>query len=108
MPDAADVDARQTKSIVIIKLKPPFNPVFQVAASREESDIYIINESLKDPSLFLLATEERRTPRAEKFVHPNLNTREKVLPMVTPAPPACHPHRHNCVQYTPYICICYS
>ena len=39
MLDAVYVDAKKTKSIIAVKPKPPFKPVFQVAASREESDI---------------------------------------------------------------------
>jgi len=42
--------------------KPPFKPVFQVAASREGSDIRIINEPLEGSSLFLVETGESRTP----------------------------------------------
>jgi hypothetical protein len=54
--DAVYVDAKKTKSIVAIKPKPPFKPVFQVAASREGSDIRIINEPLEGSSLFLVKT----------------------------------------------------
>ena len=43
MLDAVYVDANKTKSIIAIKPKPPFKPVFQVAASREGSDILILN-----------------------------------------------------------------
>jgi len=39
MLDAVYVDAKKTKSIVAIKPKPPFKPVFQVAASRKYSNI---------------------------------------------------------------------
>ena len=58
MLDAVYVDARQTKSIVAIKPKPPFKPVFQVAASREGSGINIINEPLEGSSVFLVETGE--------------------------------------------------
>jgi site-specific DNA recombinase len=37
-----------------IKPKPPFKPVFQVAASREGSDIRILNEPVGGSSLFLV------------------------------------------------------
>ena len=57
------VDAKKSKSIVAIKPKPPFKPVFQVAASREGSDIRILNEPLNGSSLFLVETGEGRTPR---------------------------------------------
>jgi len=48
------VDAKKTKSIIPIKQKPPFKPVFQVAASRKESKIRILNEPLEGSSLFLV------------------------------------------------------
>ncbi len=60
MLDAVYVDAKKTKSIVAIKPKPPFKPVFQVAASREGSDIRILNEPLNGSSLFLVETGEAR------------------------------------------------
>lgn len=67
MLDAVYVDAKKTKSIVAIKPKPPFRPIFQVAATREGSDIRIINEPLDskaiNPSVFLVETGEGRTPR---------------------------------------------
>ena len=59
MLDAVYLDAKKTKSIIAVKPKPPFKPVFQVAASREESDISIINEPNNGSSLFLVETGER-------------------------------------------------
>ena len=61
MLDAVYVDVKKTKSIIAIKPKPPFKPVFQVAASREGSDIHILNEPLEGLSLFLVETGESRT-----------------------------------------------
>ncbi len=58
MLDAIYIDAMKTKSIVAIKPKPPFKPVFQVAASREGSDIRILNEPLSSSSVFLVETGE--------------------------------------------------
>ena len=58
MLDAVYVDAKQTKSIIAIKPKPPFKPVFQVAASRQGSKIRILNEPLKGSSVFLVETGE--------------------------------------------------
>ena len=58
MLDAVYVDAKKSKSIVAIKPKPPFKPVFQVAASREGSDIRILNEPLNGSSVFLVETGE--------------------------------------------------
>ena len=46
MLDAVYVDAKQTKSIVAIKPKPPFTPAFEVAASRKDTDIRLINDIL--------------------------------------------------------------
>ena len=62
MLDAVYVDARKTKSIPAIKPKPPFKPVFQVAASREGSDIRIANEPYEGSSLFLVETGETTSP----------------------------------------------
>ncbi len=67
MLDAVYGDAKKTKSIIAIKPKPPFKPVFQVAASREGS-ICIMNEPLEGSSLFLVETGEGRTPRPEEAV----------------------------------------
>ena len=44
MLDAVYVDAKGSRSIVAIKPKPPFRPVFQVAATREGSGIDITKE----------------------------------------------------------------
>ena len=68
MLDAVYVDAKNTKSIIAIKPKPPFKPVFQVAASREGSDIRILNEPLNGSSVFLVETGESRTPRPREAV----------------------------------------
>jgi hypothetical protein len=51
-------DARETKSIVAIRPKPPFKPVFQVAVAKEGSEIRIINEPLQGSSVFLVETGE--------------------------------------------------
>ena len=58
MLDAVYVDAKKTKSIIAIKPKPSFKPVFQVAASREGSDIRILNEPIEGSSVFLVETGE--------------------------------------------------
>jgi site-specific DNA recombinase len=71
MLDAVYVDAKKTKSIIAIRPKPPFKPVFQVAASRKGSDIHIINEPLEGSSLFLVETGESRTipeTTAQQFI----------------------------------------
>ena len=60
MLDAVYVDDKKTKSIIAVKPKQPFRPTFQVAATREGSDIRIINEPLenefKGSSVFLVET----------------------------------------------------
>ena len=38
MLDAVYIDAKQTKSIVAIRPKPPFKPIFQVAVTKEGSE----------------------------------------------------------------------
>jgi site-specific DNA recombinase len=62
MLDAVYFDAKNTKSIVAIKPKPPFKPVFHVAASKKESNIRILNEPLQGSSVFLSEIREDRTP----------------------------------------------
>jgi site-specific DNA recombinase len=44
MLDAVYVDAKQEKRIVAIKPKPPFRPIFQVAATKEGSGVMLLNE----------------------------------------------------------------
>jgi hypothetical protein len=44
MLDAVYFEVKKTKSIVAIKPKPPFKPIFQVAVNKVGSDIRIINE----------------------------------------------------------------
>ena len=61
MLDAVYIDAKQTKSIVAIRPKPPFRPIFRVAASLERSDIRIINEPLDGSAVFLVETGESRS-----------------------------------------------
>ena len=67
MLEAVYVDAKQTRSIVALRPKPPFRPIFQVAISREDSDIRLINEPLElksnGSSVFQVETGESRTPR---------------------------------------------
>ncbi len=58
MLDAVYIDARKTKSIVAIRPKPPFKPIFQVAATKQDSEIRILNEPLKGTSVFLVETGE--------------------------------------------------
>jgi site-specific DNA recombinase len=62
MLDAVYVDAKKTKPIVAVKPKPPFKPVFQVAASREGSDIRIINEPFNGSSLFQVGFDSPPSP----------------------------------------------
>jgi len=56
MLDAVYFDTKETKSVIAIKPKPPFKPVFQVAASRKGSNINIVSEPLKGSSLFVVET----------------------------------------------------
>jgi len=69
MLDAVYIDTKKTKSVIAVKPKPPFRPVFQVAAQREDSVIQIINgleESSPGPSVFLVEAGESRTPRPKE------------------------------------------
>jgi site-specific DNA recombinase len=60
--DAVYVDAKQTKSIIAIKPRPPFKPIFQVAITKANSDIRIQNEPLnsssKGSAVFMVETGE--------------------------------------------------
>nr|AEI59452.1 DsiB [Dehalococcoides sp. enrichment culture clone WL_Dhc_01] len=71
MLDAVYIDFKKSKSIIAVKPKPPFKPIFQVAVSKKDSKIRILNEPFgKGPigsSLFLVETGEGRTPRPEKM-----------------------------------------
>ena len=48
MLDAVYVDIKETKSIVAIKPKPPFRPIFQVAVTREGSGIQLLKNDPQD------------------------------------------------------------
>ena len=63
MLDAVYFDTKQTKSIVAVRPKPPFKPVFQVAACKEGSGIHIVNEPFRGSSVFQVEAGESRTPR---------------------------------------------
>ena len=67
MLDAIYIDTRN-KLVVAVKPKPPFRPIFQVAASCKGSDICIIHEPLKGSAVFLVETGESRTPRPKEAV----------------------------------------
>jgi hypothetical protein len=55
---SAGDDNTKNKVIGAIKPKPLFRPVFQVAATREGSDIHILNEPLEGSAVFLVETGE--------------------------------------------------
>jgi site-specific DNA recombinase len=59
MLDAVYIDAKQYKTIVDIKPKLPFIPIFQVAVSNKDSPIRILNEPLK--GLFRVAGGDGET-----------------------------------------------
>ena len=61
MVDAVYFETKKLKSIVAIKPKPPFRPVFQVAASKAGSDIRIVNEPYEGSSVFLVETGESQS-----------------------------------------------
>ena len=76
MLDAVYIDARQTKSIVAIRPKPPFKPIFQVAVTKEGSDIRIINEPLQGSPVFLVETGENLTARQTRNIPEWVNSFE--------------------------------
>ncbi len=68
MLDAVYVDAKKTRSIVAIRPKPPFKPIFQVAVTKEGSEIRILNEPIEGSSVFLVETGERACLRSQTNV----------------------------------------
>ena len=70
MLDGVYVDVKKSRLVIAVKVKPPFKPIFQVAVSKKESRIRILNEPLgtspAGSSVFLVETGEGRTPRPEK------------------------------------------
>ena len=63
MLEAVYFDVKQTRSIVAIKPKPPFRPIFQVAVTRKGSGIHIIknepsDSKSKNSSVFMVETGE--------------------------------------------------
>jgi hypothetical protein len=78
MLDAVYFDTKKTKSIIAVRPKPPFRPIFQVAASKQGAGIRIIDEPLDTPSrgssVFLMEAGE--TPSLSEtryiFIWPNV------------------------------------
>ena len=58
MLDAVYFDTKKTKSVVAVRPKPPFKPIFQVAASKEGSGIRIVNEPFQGSSVFVVEAGE--------------------------------------------------
>ena len=53
MLDTVYVNAKKTRSVIAIRPKPPFKPIFQVAVTKRR-DIRILNEPIKGSSVFLV------------------------------------------------------
>ena len=68
MLDAVYFDGKETKPIVAIRPKPPFKPIFQVAASRAGSEIRIINEPFKGSPVFLVETGEAPSRPETRYI----------------------------------------
>ena len=68
MLDAVYVDAKKLKSIVAIKPKPPFRPIFRVAATHTGSKVHIINKPFQDSFVFLVETGESRSLPETRFM----------------------------------------
>ncbi len=86
MLDAVYIDAKQSKSVIAVKPKPPFRPVFEVAAKREGSVIRILNgrenESSR-PAVFLVEAGENRTHDNHlRCASAFLQTRERIPALV--------------------------
>ncbi len=56
MLDAVYIDAKVYKTIVAVKPKPPFRPIFRVAVTGAESEIRILNEANESSGVFLVET----------------------------------------------------
>ena len=74
MLDAVYIDAKKTRSIVAIRPKPPIKPIFQVAATKEGSEIHIINEPIKGTSVFLMETGETQPIPETRYIAKWLNS----------------------------------
>ncbi len=74
MLDFVCFDTEQTKSVVVVRPKPPFRPIFRVAALREGSDIRIVNEPLDGSAVFLVETGESRTLPETRYIVKWLNS----------------------------------
>ena len=81
MLDAVYVDAKQTKSIVAIRPKPPFKPIFQVAATREGSNIRIINEPIQGSPVFAVETGETLTPQETQNIRKWVDSDFEIKPL---------------------------
>ncbi len=72
MLDAVYVDAKNTKSIVAIKPKPPFMPIFQVAATKSGSKIHIVTSPsrlrLEARPCFWWRRERAPSPPAQRYI----------------------------------------
>jgi site-specific DNA recombinase len=86
MLDAVYFEAKKTKSIVLIRPKPPFRPIFQVAVRKAGSDICIINEpsryKVENPPVFVVETGEAQSKpatRVEFLVYTSSLNRYQVL-----------------------------
>jgi site-specific DNA recombinase len=58
MLDAVYFDTKGSKSLIAVRPKPPFKPIFQVAASKEGSGIRIVNEPYLGSSVFVVEAGE--------------------------------------------------
>ena len=62
MLDAVYFETKASKSLIAVRPKPPFKPIFQVAACKEGSGIRIINEPYLGSSVFQVEAGESRNP----------------------------------------------
>ena len=60
MLDAVYIDTVEEKSVVAIRPKPAFRPIFEVATTRAGSGIILINETPSDPEAESLCSWWRR------------------------------------------------
>ncbi|MDD5702140.1 MAG: hypothetical protein PHU23_08845 [Dehalococcoidales bacterium] len=88
MLEAVYFDVKQTKSIVAIKTKPPFVPIFQVAVTREGSGIHIIknepsSKESRNSSVFMVETGEALSPSSLSLENILLERRAMGITFIT-------------------------
>jgi len=67
MLDAVYIETKKIKSIIALKPKPAFRPNLQVAVSKKNANIRILNEPLQGSSVFMVETGEVQSQRGTRL-----------------------------------------